>query len=244
MSDEWMPAFQLPLTRANFERLPRHSAFKYEWSAGTAWISPWPRHGHAQLRLGRFRADPAELGRAQVRPLQSEDEAALAPVFAEAFGHLQPYASLDDATLDKASTKAMRQTFRGGDGVLAPAASFVALSEGAIAGAILITLIPGGDPSDVTSMEWHEPPPPHLWENAQGQPHLTWIFVNRHTQGDGIGTLLLQHSVRALKRQGYKTLWTTFLVGNDSSLLWHWRNHFELLPSMFSKRRMRQELGR
>jgi hypothetical protein len=45
-----------------------------------------------------------------------------------------------------------------------------------------------------------------------------------------------------LTRQGYRTLWTTFLIGNEITTLWHWRNGFELLPTMFSKRRLRRTL--
>jgi GNAT superfamily N-acetyltransferase len=117
------------------------------------------------------------------------------------------------------------------------------MEEDKVVGAILVTLLPGGDAADWEAMHWNETPPPDLWEHGQGQPHLTWIFVRRWNQGTGVGTQLLQQAVRVLKKQRYKTLWTTFLIGNDSTLLWHWRNGFELLPGMFSKRRMRRELG-
>ena len=89
---------------------------------------------------------------------------------------------------------------------------------------------------------WHEAAPANLWDKGQGQPHLTWIFVRQYSQGAGIGTQLLQKAVRVLKKQGYKTLWTTFQQGNDSSALWHWRNGFELFPNLMSKRRRRREL--
>jgi GNAT superfamily N-acetyltransferase len=81
-----------------------------------------------------------------------------------------------------------------------------------------------------------------LWKKVKGQPHLTWIFVRRFEQGAGIGTQLLQKAVRVLKKQGYRTLWTTFLIGNESSVIWHWRNGFELAPASFSKRRMWRKL--
>jgi GNAT superfamily N-acetyltransferase len=91
-------------------------------------------------------------------------------------------------------------------------------------------------------MLWQEPPPANLWENRGGQPHLTWILVHQMKHGRGVGTQLLLQSVRVLKKHGYKTLWSTFLIGNESSVLWHWRNGFELLPHLLSRRRMRREL--
>ena len=242
MSDEWMPTLKLELPRADFDRLPRHPAYKYELIEGVTWISPWPRHGHAQLKLSRFRADVGDVAQASLRPTQADDGETLVPIFQGAFGHLQPYGSLDDETAKHAAEKSLQRTFGGEDGPLVLPASFVAIEKDKIAGAILITLLPGGDEADWNAMHWNESPPPDLWGQGRGQPHLTWIFVRRWTQGHGVGTRLLKQAVRVLKKQGYKTLWTTFLIGNDSTLLWHWRNGFELLPGIFSKRRMRREL--
>jgi hypothetical protein len=36
---------------------------------------------------------------------------------------------------------------------------------------------------------------------------------------------------------------STFLQGNDSSLLWHWRNGFELLENPGSRRRMQRQIS-
>jgi L-amino acid N-acyltransferase YncA len=55
--------------------------------------------------------------------------------------------------------------------------------------------------------------------------------------GRGIGSALLAASVRVLKAEGYHHLWSTFVSGNDSSMLWHWRNGFRLLPYPGSRRR-------
>ena len=242
MSDEWMPTLKMKLSRAEVDRLPRHPSYKYELIDGETWISPWPRFGHAQLRLPRFRPDPSDIAKATLRPVLANDIEALTPLFCSAFGHLQPYGSLDDEETHNAAEKSLQRTFAGNDGPLVEAASFVALDDDKIVGAILITLLPGGDPTDRDSIFWHETPPADLWAKGEGQPHLTWIFVSRWEQGTGVGTQLLQKAVRVLKKQGYKTLWTTFLIGNDSTLLWHWRNGFELLPHRMSKRRLRREL--
>jgi hypothetical protein len=43
---------------------------------------------------------------------------------------------------------------------------------------------------------------------------------------------------------GFVQLATTFLVGNDASMLWHWRNGFQLLQYPNSRRRNAwQDLG-
>jgi GNAT superfamily N-acetyltransferase len=242
MSDEWMPSLKLNLTRAEFDAIPRHPAFKYELIQGKTYVSPWPRYAHARLRLRRFRAATADLGKANLRLVQPSDLAGLVPAFRSAFARQQPIASLSDEIATKAAEKSLQFTFDGNDGPLAEPASFVALHDDEIVGAILITLLPGGDDCDWGSLHWHDPPPPDLWQKGEGQPHLTWIFVKHFEQGDGIGTQLLHRAVRALKKQGYAMLWTTFMIGNDSSLRWHWRNGFELLPNGLSKRRLRMRV--
>jgi GNAT superfamily N-acetyltransferase len=243
MSDEWMPSLTLKLSREDFERLPRHPAYKYELLDGVTYISPWPRYSHAQLRLARFRVDQSDVTKLPMRLAKVDDVEALIPILLGAFARLQPFGSLGEEKAHAAAEKSLHQAFAGGDGPLIESASFVALEEDQPAGAILLTLLPGGEPAERDSYSWHEPAPSDLWDNAKGQPHLTWIFVRRFSQGSGVGTQLLQKAVRVLKKQGYKTLWTTFQQGNDSSALWHWRNGFELLPNMMSKRRMRRELG-
>ncbi len=237
MADVWMPTLKMKLSRAEFDCLPRHPSYKYELIGGVTWISPWPRHGHASLRLSRFRPAADDVAKAELRNATAADFEALVPIFEAAFGHLQPYASLDEATCQKAAESALKQTFDGGDGPLIEEASFVALDEGKIAGAVLITLVPGGDPSESESFQWHVAPPKDLWKKTKAQPHLTWVFVRRFEQGGGIGTQLLQKAVRVLKKLGYATVWTTFLIGNESSVQWHWRNGFELSPGVMSKRR-------
>lgn len=242
MSDEWMPTLRMKLSREEFDRLPRHPAFKYELLAEETLISPWPRHAHASLTLSRYRPAVDDVAALQLRLATSDDIDRLVPVFCGAFDHRQPYGSLDEETMRKAARISLERTFTGVDGVFVAAASFVVLHEDRPVGAVLITLLPGGDPNEWHCLHWDETPPPDLWDKRGGQPHLTWIFVGRNGQGDGIGTQLLRAAVRTLKKQGYRTLWSTFLVGNEISTLWHWRNGFELLPLQLSKRRMRRLL--
>jgi L-amino acid N-acyltransferase YncA len=66
------------------------------------------------------------------------------------------------------------------------------------------------------------------------------IFVSPFFAGKGVGTLLLSVAVRELLDQGYQQPASTFLIGNDSSMLWHWRNGFRLLPCPGSIRRLNE----
>jgi GNAT superfamily N-acetyltransferase len=234
MSDLWMPSVRLKCSAEEFAQLPRHPAYKYEYSQGVAHLSPWPRYYHARLELASF--DGKNDGKVAMRHARPEDFDPLVPLFVTAFAHLQPFGSLPATQARFAAEQALQRTFSGGDGPIVPEASFVALVRDQLAGALFITLLPGGDPQNRESYHWENHAPADLWVRVAGQPHLTWIFVDRLAQGGGIGTRLLRESTAVLRRRGYAELWTTFLVGNDSSLLWHWRNGFELFPHFTSKR--------
>jgi GNAT superfamily N-acetyltransferase len=236
MCDHWMPTLTLSLTLEQFHQLPRNSAYKYEYLNGQAVLSPTARHYHALLDLTPLPVpDDAVL-----RPVRTADWADLAPVFAGAIARIQPYGSLDDATRHRAAEEALERTRSGGDGPLIEQASLVALYLGQPVGAIFTTLLPDGDPSDFDSYHWLEPPPPQCIERRLGRPHLTWIFVSPLQRGHGTGTALLAACVRELLNMGFTQLLTTFMIGNDSSTLWHWRNGFRLLAHPLSKRLMKQ----
>jgi hypothetical protein len=47
-----------------------------------------------------------------------------------------------------------------------------------------------------------------------------------------------------LRQLDYAELWSTFVVGNDSSMLWHWRSGFRLFPHPGSRRRLLQDFVR
>jgi GNAT superfamily N-acetyltransferase len=240
MCDEWMPAIQLPVTMEEFRRLPRNAAYKYEYLNKTAYLSPRPKYYHAVLELSSMEHEDS----VQICPLKAGELACLDRLFADAFRYIQPYGCLDDDTRLEAARQALERTRTGVDGPWIEQASFVARSEEKPVGAILITLLPEGDPCDGTSYHWTTAPPAQCIERRLGQPHLTWIFVSSLKRGQGTGTALLAASVRALLALGYTQLFSTFLAGNDSSMLWHWRNGFRLLPHPASYRLMRQRWQR
>ncbi len=236
MGDDWMPLLKLPLTLEQFRRLPRNGAYKYEYFDGQAVLTPRPKHYHALLELRALEAD-AEVA---LRPAGVGDLPRLAPVFASAFRGTQPFGGLDDAARHEAARQTLEATCAGGDGPWVRQASFVATDDGRPTGAVFVTLLPAADPCDPDGYYWNEPPPPDCLARRLGRPHLTWIFVEPHRAGRGVGTALLAAAVRELLALGYSELASTFLMGNDSSTLWHWRNGFRLLPHPASPRQFRK----
>ncbi len=236
MCDEWMTALQLPLTADQFRRLPRNPAYRYVWLDGTAWINPRPRYYHALLDLRGPWPDQAAV---PLRPVLPDDWEALERLFAAAFENQPPFNGLDDETRLQAAGRSLHQTRTGGDGPWVEAASFLAPGsgrDGRPVGAALVTLLPDRDATDWESYHWQEPPPPDCIARRLGRPHLTWIFVDPATAGRGVGTALLRAAAAALRGLGYTELASTFLAGNDSSTLWHWRNGFRLLAHPGSRR--------
>jgi GNAT superfamily N-acetyltransferase len=244
MCDEWMPFVKVPMALEHFHQLPRHAAYKYEYVNGEAWLTPRPRYYHAILDLHPLadtplpQADP----RAVLRPVRLADwEETLPVVFAAAFCNQQPFSAVPKEQARAAAARALTQTRDGHDGPWIEPASFVAVGnqeEHAI-GAILVTLLPDADLSEWGAYHWPEPPPPDWLERKLGRPHVTWVFVSPFFTGEGVGTALLNAAAQQLLALGYTELASTILAGNDSSLLWHWRQGFRLLAYPGSQRRER-----
>lgn len=240
MSADYFQPLRLNLTPEQFHRLPRHTAYRYELLDGEVYISPRPRWYHALLDLATESSfKELELPKSvRLRPLQPTDWSAFPPVFSSAFHSVQPFASLNDDERLTAAQTALNQTRTDGDGPLIESACHVAFDEerNRIVGATLITLIPLVDLSDFDrTARWEQSP-----ETSQGRPHLTWTFVSAMEAGHGIGTALLAATVRVLHDKGFIDLASTFLEGNESSTLWHWRNGFRLLAHPCSRRELRR----
>jgi GNAT superfamily N-acetyltransferase len=234
MSDQHFRPIRLSLSREEFHRLPRNPAYKYELIGGEVWLSPRPRWHHALLDLATFAAPEAPCTEGvRLRRLQPGDWEDLPRLFAAAFRRVQPFGSLEDEARLGAARRSLDQTRFGGDGPLLEAACHVAVDteHNRLAGGILLTLIPMVDLSDANfTARWEQPPPEDCIERRLGRPHLTWIFVSPLLAGHGMGSALLAAAVRCLLDVGFADLATTFLEGNESSTLWHWRNGFRLLP--------------
>lgn len=242
MSSRWMPHLRLSLPLDQFHRLPRHPAYKYELIEGETWISPRPRYYHARLGLRDYA--PLDAAPVFLRPLREADWEGLVPVFASAFYRQEPFASAGDEGRQEAAAYSLTQTRSGEDGPLIGRACFVAEDEqGRALGAVLVTLVPKEDPEGLGGLVWEKPPPEGCVERCEGWAHLTWVFVSHFSAGHGVGTALLAAAVRELLAMGYEDLLSTFLAGNVSSMLWHWRQGFRLLAYPGSFRRLRREYG-
>ncbi len=247
MCDEWMPTIRLPISIDEYHKLPRNAAYKYEYFGGEAVLSPRPKTQHAALDLTAWQgaeADQASVDEYALGPITPADHDDLARVFSSAFSATQPFACLPDDQRLAAARACLHRAFAGEEGPWVADASFLARwrTDSKIVAAILVTLLPDEDRSDFDSYRWRDPPPSDLWQTGGGRPHITWIFTHHFFEGDGLGTRLLAAAASRLRERGYKQLHTTFIVGNDSSMLWHWRNGFVLLPSIFSKRSVRKRL--
>ena len=218
----------------DFERLPRNPAYKYEYLDGEGWLTPRPHFFHAILDL----VPPGHGEPFGLRPLPPGEILDLVPLFRAAFRRVQPFASLSDQEAEQAGRESLENTLRGSDGPLVEPACFCAYEEGSQrpAGAILITLLPALEAGQWRYRPWPEPPPSDAVDRRLGQPHLTWVFVSPMAARRGLATALLAAGVEALLELGYPRLASTFLLGNDRSLLWHWRNGFRLLPSQAPSR--------
>lgn len=246
MIDRWFRTIRLPLTLKQWQALPQNPAYKYEYIDGQAWLTPRPEAYHAMLDLRPMAAPEVVDARepARVRPLAEEDWADLPGLFAGAFSRVQPFASLDDDTRLEAARDCLEHTRTGGDGPAIAPACFVAVAEdGTRLGAILVTLMRAVDLATFDDPRWKGGGPPPDWlERRLGRPHLTWVFVGPWHAGHGVGSALLAAAVNALLALGYRELASTFLLGNVSSMLWHWRSGFRLLAYPGSIRRLRQRL--
>jgi hypothetical protein len=245
MLDRWFSVIKLPMSWRQFHRLPRNPAYKYEYLEKAAWLSPRPKFYSARRVLGGEPAGPAldtELPEAvDFRRLEDRDWSRLSRVFAGSFERVQPFASLGDQRRLEAARDCLKHTREGHDGPIIAPACHVAVDpkDGDPVGAVLVTLVPPVDLEEIWSLRWKTPPPPDCVERRLGHAHLTWIFVARGIAGSGVGTALLAQACRGLRELGYTELISSFILGNDSSMLWHWRNGFELLPYSGSRRRFR-----
>jgi hypothetical protein len=248
MLDDWFRSIELDISLEEFHRLPRHPAYKYEYLGDAAWLTPRPRYGRALLELASLEPPagpggglaPPHLGEFPIHRLADGDWERLPELMAAAFGRVPPFSALDEATALAAARDCLGYTRQGGDGPLVAQACFVADGPRAWdnpAGAILITLVPGGDMTQWHGMRWQQPPPADAIQRRLGRPHLTWVFVSPWDAGHGLASELLRVSGGALRCLGFTELASTFLIGNDRSATWHWRNGFRLLQHPGSMRR-------
>ena len=237
MCDEWMSTIELPLTVEDFHKLPRHPAYKYEYLNRRVFLVPRAKFYHAMLDLTDKHANEGQPSNFKIRVIEDSDIPDLELVFAAAFAAYLPFSALESSRRTQAAQDALIKVRTGGEGPWIRQTSFLAVDqENKPVGAIFITLLPDTDPSGWDSFRWREPPPPDAIERGLGRPHITWIFVSPMNAGFGTGTALLAASALELRDMGFKSLASTFMLGNESSMLWHWRNGFQLQAYPGSRR--------
>lgn len=245
MLERWYRPIRVKMTMRRFGTLPRHPAYRYEYRDGHAWLTPRPKSYGALLDLEQRPAPVTIETRPEVRfrAFAAADWDAAARPFAAAFRDVPPFSALPGRLAERAARDALDRTRTGGDGPVIEPACFAAETVGDdphLVGAALVTLMPEEDPDDFPTGIWREPPPPDWLERGLGRPHLTWIFVAPLLARHGLGSALLASVAEALRDLGYRDLASTFLLGNWSSALWHWRNGFRLLPCPGSPRSWRR----
>lgn len=233
MIERWFPHVAFPVSWETFHQLPRNPTYKYEYLGGEAHLSPRPKSYHCMLDLSP-RDVPAsvELQCAEqvtFRPLAGEDWEPFPRLFAAAFERLPPFGLIAREQRVEAARECLEKTRTGGDGPVVEPASFVAVDDEGPCGALLVTLLHDGDLETYDDPGWKEKAPADALERRWGRPHLTWVFVAPPDARYGIGSALLSRAVNELHRMGYRELASTFLLGNESSALWHWKNGFRLL---------------
>jgi GNAT superfamily N-acetyltransferase len=233
MLEQWFRPLHVAMTLEQFHLLPRHSAYKYEYVEGQAWIVPQPRMFNGLLELAsRTPREPAHVQNSQLafRPMEAADWQRFPKLFASAFEGVPPFCALGEKERLQASSQCLHQANTGGDGPVLNEACFVAeIAPGKLVGAIIVTLIPKREEGEWWDGLWDKPPATDDARRLLGRPHLTWIFVAPLVARHGIGSALLDRTVKALLAGRHTQLASTFLLGNDSTMLWHWRNGFRLM---------------
>jgi ribosomal protein S18 acetylase RimI-like enzyme len=248
MLNDWFRTIRLNITWSEYKRLPRHPAYKQEYLEDRCYLTPRPKCYHAMLDLAAFvhptqAALDGQWKPVNVRRLEDGDWESLPSLLAAAFHRVPPFASLSDKRAVVAAKDCLDYTRGGGDGPLVREACSVATAEdGDVVGALLITLWPDKPLEDWYCEKWSESPPADAVERRLGRPHVTWVFVSPWRAGHGIGTAMLSQTVTVLREMGYRELATSFISGNDSSMLWHWRNGFRLVEYAGSYRAMDRKI--
>lgn len=231
MVEKWHRQIRLAIPVEQWELLPPFAGFKNEYFRGMAVWSPRPKLYNAVLDLKRIDLNQLKNDSACarhegiiVRSLEQGDWNYLPGLMAAAFHRVPPFCTLKWDERVTAAADCLKHTRDGGDGEFLINPSVVASgSDARMLGAMLITRWKpekGDEPTDEATCA-----------------HITWIFVRPFDCGRGIGTMMFNSAVQRLRQDGFERLYTTFVAGNESSMLWHWRNGFRLLPYMGSMRR-------
>ncbi len=221
----------------SYMRLPRHPAYKFEYWDGQLRITPrWNSHA---MFLALRAPSPEEVGNdgeglAAIRPLTGGDWDVLPEVLARAFADVPPLGVLSSRRRIWAARDWLWSTRDGDEGALVEPACVVAVDRNESArmlGALIVTQMAGFTRTWYVGRRLAEPsPPPPDLDDGREQPQISWIFVDPAVSGQGVATAMLAIAARSLWGSGYRELASATDRGNVTSMAWHWRNGFMLLP--------------
>ncbi len=220
-----------------FRKLPRHPAYRYEYRRGELTISGRPRQLNCRLPLETFPVAPTQQTNRsdnfQQTPLKTSSESRLVELFEQSFSQTFPYRHLEARERRRAAESQIGKAFHGSSWPVNDDASQILINnenQQAVAAAI-ITQVPDGNWSDFSDPAWQCRPAKDAAGQKWGVPHLTWIMVDARFQRRGLAALLLRHASETVRQQGHTHLFSTFHIGNHASMLWHWKQGFQLISA-------------
>jgi GNAT superfamily N-acetyltransferase len=192
-----------------------------------------------ELRPPEVCAPSDDPGIASIRLLDSSDWDKLPEVLAWAFRDAPPLGMLGSRRRAWAACDWLSSTRDGGEGPLVEPACVVAVDgkdSSRVLGALLVTLMVGSTRSWYAELRRAVPPRPPDLAEGRDQPQISWVFVHPAVSGKGVATALLASAASSLWSSGYRELASGTDGGNVTSMAWHWRNGFSLLPRFGSVR--------
>ena len=267
MEESHWPVIRFAAPVEVYHQLPEHPGWKWEYFGGEVVASPRPKSMQCVKTFGDgdpADAVPPDLRDAETsrgdpvltRPLEDGDWEVLPSLLNRAFARTVPFAQLTGERSAEVAAECMESVRAGRWGPLIESASRVVVGPPSlrrpddpagpqVLGAVLVTLYrPCGDDDLLFDLRPAKDPPADWLDENWGRPHLTWAFVDLWETRHGLGTKLLSGACVALRDLGYGELTSTFLMGNDRSAFWHWRNGFRLLSGPYSMRAAKLEARR
>jgi GNAT superfamily N-acetyltransferase len=238
----WFRSVRAPMSFESYTRLPRHPSYKLEYWDGQLRITPrWQSHAMFLSLRPPAAVVRDDDGIATIRPLVNSDWDALPEVLAYAFADTPPLGMLGPRRRRLAARDWLWSTRDGteGDGPPVEQACVVAVDRSdntRVLGALIVTLMAGWTRSWYSRRRRAVSPPPPDLADGREQPQMSWIFVHPAVSGEGVATALLESAASSLWRSGYRELASATDCGNVTSMAWHWRKGFVLLPDYKSAR--------
>lgn len=208
-----MKSVHLPMTIEEFHRLPHRLGWKHEYYGGKAHITPaHTAVSTASLPVTRRKVAPP----CPLRQPTPDDLDGLVPAFYAAFADTTDYCDMEMQAIVKSGQRVLEGFFDGERGRPLPASRLA-----------LESAVDDGDKIVGAAL---------LVEKSNGSAFLDLLFVIPEWRRRGVATALLGDALNALHDEGYPELSSRFLLGNETSRVWHHHFGFVDQPDHFSAR--------